>query len=435
MRTLLKNCRLVEGNYDILIKAEKIEAIEPVRKNKIKNYDRIIDVNSNLVIPAMIDPHVHVRDLEMAAKEDWSSASRAALAGGIAQIFDMPNTIPATTDLKNLDLKREKAAKSLVKAKFYLGATVDNYNELETIFKTSPRDIAGLKIFLAASSSNDVIEDRFYLRKLFELAGKYGLVTVVHTELQSCLDIWQSSNIPQNIENHHLLRNRVAAIDGTKICIDMANEVGNKLTIAHLSTLEEIELISLYRNSSNIFCELTPHHLTLSKNILKQVGNFGKVNPPLRETRDNEVLKTALRLGYIDYIGTDHAPHTRAEKQKYYPDAPSGFPGLETALPVLLTEVKKGELRLEKLGDLTSGNVARIFELDNQGEIKTGNYADLTIIDTQEKYRIDPERFLSKAKYSPFEGREVYGKVLKTIVNGKIYEIDKLDDIKGENNE
>ncbi|KQC09774.1 MAG: hypothetical protein APR54_00260 [Candidatus Cloacimonas sp. SDB] len=426
MKTLLKNCVTHRSVLNILIEDEKIAALEPVSDQKISSYDRMIDIGDALVIPAMIDPHVHVRDLELSYKEDWTSASKAALAGGIATIFDMPNTRPATVDRASLDLKRKAAEKSLVQYKFYLGATSKNIDILNEILKDEPEDIAGIKVFLAASNSNEIIKDRKYLKRIFELAGKFNKIVVVHAELQSCLDIWKVSDLKHNILNHNELRNRMSAIEGTKICIDAAYEIGNKMSLAHISTQEEIECISIFKNSDRIFCELTPHHLLLNSRILSKIGNIGKVNPPLRTAKDNEVLATAVRLGFVDYIGTDHAPHTLAEKLQDYESAPSGFPGLETALPVLLTAVREGTFGLEKMIEITSGRAAEIFELKNTGEIKVGNYADLAVIDRDVKYKIDPQNFLTKAKYSPFAAKEVTGKVLKTFVKGKMYECEKL---------
>jgi len=301
-----------------------------------------------------------------------------------------------------------------------------NFADLKSILKNNPPDIAGIKVFLAASNSKEVIEAREDLKKVFEIAALFNKTVVVHSELQSYIDLWMNSDLEHTINNHYMLRNRTCAIDGTKICIDIANEVGNKLSIAHVSTQEEIEFISIFRNSDNIFCELTPHHLVLDKTILPEIGNIGKVNPPLRTNKDNEVLRTAIKLGFVDYFGSDHAPHTLKEKLEDYRQSPSGFPGLETMLPVLLSEVSKGNFRLEKLIEMTSKNTAKIFDLDNTGEIKIGNFADLTIIDRDETYKIDPEKFYTKAKYSPFTNMEVTGKILQTFVNGKMFNTNDL---------
>ncbi len=437
MKILLKNCKLIQGLSNIIIEDDKIIQIIPCSHQATAgwehktfpsrglgtsfdgDFDQIINIKGNLVIPGVIDPHVHIRDLEQSYKEDWQSASESSLAGGITTIFDMPNTIPSTINLENLNLKRKAAEKALVNYKFFLGATNSNFTEIGKILKSDPSDIAGIKIFLAGSSSNDVIE-KSKIEEVFKIAKKYDKVVAIHTELQECLDKWNSKIKEKTILNHNKIRNRECAISGTELVLKLAEKIRNKLYIAHISTAEEIELIRKYKNNNRIFCEVTPHHLLLNESILEKVGNFGKVNPPLRSEKDNEALWKAINDGTVGTIGTDHAPHTLEEKQQEYSQAPSGFPGLETGLHLLLNEVNKGNLTLEKLIKLTSKNAAKIFDLKKRGEIKVGNYADLTVIDMNKKWKIDASKFKSKAKYSPFDGMEIQGEVIITIVNGKV---------------
>jgi len=433
MKILLINCKTLEGLKDIIIKDENIIEIKPCKQLKslqeIKNiktadglFDQIIDLEGKLVIPGVIDPHIHARDLQQPEKEDWSSVSRAALKGGVTTVFDMPNTVPATTNLTNLNIKREAAKKALVNYKFYLGATNSNLNEIKNILSEKPADIVGIKVFLSTSNSNEIIRSKSNLRKIFQLAKTYDKVVAVHTELQEIIDFWSQKIETKTILIHNLVRHRLAAIKGTKLVLDLANEIKNKLYVAHVSTREEVELIKVFKDNNQIFCEVTPHHLLLNESILKKSGNFGKVNPPLRTENDNNTLRKALLDGTIDVLGTDHAPHLKEEKEREYSQVPSGFPGLETGLHLLLNEVNQGNLSIEKLIELTSKNAAKIFNLENRGEIKAGNYADLTIIDMNKKWKIDASKFMSKAKYSPFDGFEVQGKVMMTFVNGKMFE-------------
>ncbi len=417
MKTLLKNCQTLNGLKNILIIDEKFDYVG----NKLPSHGEIIDVDGLWVIPGIIDPHVHVRDLQQSEKEDWISCSNAAINGGISTIFDMPNTIPAATNLANLNLKRKVAEKALVNKMFYLGATNQNANEIEKILVKNPHDIAGIKIFLAGSSSNDVLQKNKII-DFFKIAKKYGKVVAVHTELQNCLDKWHNKISEKTIQNHNILRNRECAIKGTKLVLKMAQEIGNKLYICHVSTAEEIELITKAKcQNPNIFCEVTPHHLCLDESRLEICGKFGKVNPPLRAKADNAALMQAIWNGIVDTIGTDHAPHTVAEKKQMYAKSPSGFPGLETVLPLFLNAVNEGEISLEKVVELMSLNVAKIFNLKNRGKIEAGYFADLTIIDLAEKWTIDALKFHSKAKYSPFDGMDVCGKVKMTFVNGKLF--------------
>jgi dihydroorotase len=421
MRILLRNCQLIEGLSDIIIEDDKISDIIPCSQT---DFGQTIDIKGNPVIPGVIDPHVHVRDLQQAYKEDWETASMAALAGGVTTIFDMPNTLPATINLQYLNIKREAAEKSLVNCKFFIGATNSNLKYIEEILSEEPSDVAGIKVFLAGSSSNETVTDEEVLKQVFIIAKKHNKVVVVHTELQKLLYKWQQRLPYNNILKHNAIRNRQCAIKGTELVLKLSEDIGNKIYIAHVSTFEEIELIRKYKCNNQIFCELTPHHLLLNESILEKVGNIGKVNPPLRSEKDNEALRDAILDGTVDTIGTDHAPHTIEEKQQEYKKAPSGFPGLETGLHLLLNEVNKGKLNLEKLIELTSKNPAKIFQLSKRGEIKTGNYADLIVLDLNKKWKIDASKFHSKAKYSPFNGMEVKGKVMMTIVNGKRYDFD-----------
>ncbi len=423
MKTLLKNCKLIEGVKSIFIEDDKtVDVYSSHKKQRLEaDFDQIIDIKGNLVIPGVIDPHVHVRDLQQAYKEDWKTASMSALAGGVTTIFDMPNTIPATINLKNLNIKRKAAEKSLVNYKFFIGATNSNIKNIEEILSEEPSDVAGIKIFLAASNSNEIIEDRNLLKQIFKIAKQHDKVVVVHTELQELLDKWQQRLPYNNILKHNAIRNRQCAIKGTEFVLKLSENIGNKIYIAHVSTFEEIELIKKYKCNNQVYCEITPHHLLLNETILKKAGNFGKVNPPLRSEKDNEALWQAINDGIADTIGTDHAPHTIEEKQQEYEKAPSGFPGLETCLPLLLNEVNKKNLTIKKLIELTSNNPAKIFQLEKRGEIKVGNYADLTIIDMNKKWKINTSVFRSKAKYSPFNGMEVKGEVMMTFVNGKRY--------------
>ncbi|MBN1949039.1 MAG: dihydroorotase family protein [Candidatus Cloacimonetes bacterium] len=416
-RILWKHCRTSEHEMvNILIQGQKIISVgsdEP-------RADEIFDLSGKIVLPGMIDPHVHMRDLGQKDKEDWTSGSRAALAGGVTTVFDMPNTVPATLDPETLELKRKFAEKSDINYKFYLGATEGNLDSLQAILRKNPDDVAGIKVFLAASSSREVITNRETLVAVCRLAREYDRIVCVHTELQECIDIWQASTLEPLAVNHHLLRNRVCAIEGTKICLDIANEIKCKLYIAHVTTEEEIELIRVFKNDNRIYCEVTPHHLLLEHTILEKIGNIGKVNPPLRTERDLAALWQGIEDGTVDTVGSDHAPHLLSEKGKPYQQAPAGFPGLETTLPLLINEFNQNRLDLQQIARLTSGNAARIFDLKEKGRIEPGCSADLSVIDPAAIYRVDPEKFASRARFSPFAGRELYGKVEMTMVNGSI---------------
>jgi len=424
MKLLLKNC-LINGTSpeleNIIIENKKIVYIgsHPIACEKE------IDVKGMVVMPGMIDPHVHIRDLGQNHKEDWESGSFAALGGGVTTVFDMPNTIPPTTTIENLNKKRLVATQSLVNHKFYVGATQDNYIELEKILKSKVDDIAGIKLFMATSTSNEFVEDESTLSRFFHLSRQYNLPIAIHAESQACLKKYAQSDIPKTIENHNQLRNRECAIEAVKTILKVAQKVGNPVYILHVSTAEEIELIREYKKHfDNVYCEVTPHHLLLDQSAIEKFGNIAKVNPPIRETSDNVALWAAIADGTIDIIGSDHAPHEIEEKEKDYTQAPSGFPGLETTLPLMLNEVNKGRLSFRSLIELTSQNAAALFRIRSRAEIKIGYFADLAIVDMDKEWTIDCEDFFSKAHFSPFEGMTIKGKVIMTVVNGVLRRVE-----------
>ncbi len=383
-------------------------------------YDTLIDLQGKTLIPGLIDPHVHVRDLGQTDKEDWLSASKAAVAGGITMLFDMPNNKPPTVNLKNLNLKRDLARKSLVHYKFNIAVTEHNLDDVKEILDTNPDDVSALKLFLAGSSANEYVENTDTIKRIFDMSLRYDLPVIIHTELQKCIEKYQAKVQNPTVLDHNYIRNRECANRGTELVVNLAKEIGNAVYIAHTSTTEEIDIIRQNKDKARIYCEVTPHHLLLEESILQKTGNFGKVNPPIRTKADNLALWQGIADGTVDTIGTDHAPHKISEKSQAYSQAPSGFPGLETALPLLLNEVNKGNLTLEKLMELTATNTAKIFKIDKRGEIKPSYYADLTVVDLNKQWRIEPNKFKTKAKYSPFDGFEGTGMPVMTFVNGEL---------------
>ncbi len=416
MKTLLKNGNINGKIQNLLIKDDIIDYIG----TNLPDADIEYDINRLILIPGMIDPHVHVRDLKQSEKEDWTSASNAALKGGITTVFDMPNTRPPTVNLDYLNAKREKAKLAKINYKFNVAATSENLKELTELLNTKPEDVAALKLFLAGSNSNEYVDDEEDIRKVFGISLKYDLPVIVHTELQKCVEEYSSKVKNPTVFDHNFMRNRECSIKGTELLIEHAKQIGNKLYLAHISTAEEIDIIKANKNKCNVFCEVTPHHLLINEDILKTAGNFGKVNPPLRTEKDNNRIMQGIIDGTVDTIGTDHAPHLLSEKQKQYSEAPSGFPGLETALPLFLNEVNKGSFSMGKLIEITSDNSSKIFNLKNRGKIEEGYFADLTVVDMNKTRRIEAKNFKTKAKYSPYEGMTCKGDVVMTFVNGEL---------------
>ncbi len=416
MKTLLTNVYIGKQRQNLLIDGEYIAYVGP----ETKPADRVLDLQAMTVIPAMIDPHTHIRDLGRTDKEDWLSASYSALKGGVTMVFDMPNTKPPTLDLDSLNLKREAARKALIRYKFNLGTTAHNLDDARRVLETKPEDVAALKIFIAGSNSREYVDDPDVIRRVFELGKQYDLPVMVHSEWQACIDKHATQIPAPTIYDHNSIRHRTCAIKSTELVLELAADVGNVLYLAHTSVAGEMDLVrAAKRRGVRVICEITPHHLLINESVLPRAGNYGKVNPPLRTERDNEALWEALGDGTVDLIGSDHAPHRLDEKQRPYPEAPSGFPGLETSLPLLLYEVRKGHLDLDKLVELTATRAAGIFGLPHMGRLEAGYLADLAVVDLRQTEKIRAANFLTKAKYSPYEGMDSVP-VQMTFINGKL---------------
>ncbi len=419
MKKLLKNCNFNGTLLNLLINNEYIESTGSI----LFPADTEHDLQGKIVIPGMIDLHTHIRDMEQSYKEDWVSASKAALAGGVTTVFDMPNTIPPTDSPERLALKRKAAEKSLVNYGMYAGATPHNYDNLRLMLEEGR--IAGIKVFLASSSSNEVLSDEHQLKKIFQLAKEFDKPILTHCELHSCIESREKQFTDHSFDSvlhHSTIRDRKCAYKAVKLVLKLAAEVGNSILVLHVSTREEMELIREYKQHGDfpLFCEVTPHHLFLNEKVLERAGNFGKVNPPLRLQEDADALMGAVIDGIVDTVGSDHAPHGLTEKQLNYRKAPSGFPGLETTLPLLINRhLTQQDISLERIAQLTSGNPAKIMRTTKRGELKPGWFADLTVVDPDVFWQVSPSDFHSKAKYSPYEGMVLKGKVVTTFVNGE----------------
>ena len=420
---LLNGRRPNNSKIDILISEKKILKLNPEQNTA----DTIIDLKGKYILPGVIDPHVHMRDMEQAYKEDWVSGTNAALRGGITTVMDMPNTVPPTTNLKNLNTKREFASKYKINYGFNMGFIGTNCDDLKSAGKFN-----AIKVFLCESSGGIPVENPEQLNKVFQVAQEIKVPLIFHSESGACIEECTHEYEPK-IENHHLIRNRKCAIRTTTTILELSKKYDTIVYFAHVATADEMDLIQKAKRTNNkIFCEVTPHHLLITRNVLDKVQNWGRVNPPLRDSEDNDRIYKALLDGTVDTIGTDHAPHQLSEKNENYIKAPSGFPGFETCLPLLLNEVNKGNLSLELVEKITSKNSAEIFNLKDRGEIKEGYFADLVVVDMEKELKVNPENFKTKAKYSPFIDMDLKGDIYMTIVNGQIgYHENKLQKTKG----
>ena len=362
------NGKLVEEN--ILIEDGKILKITSGRTKA----DERINARGMIVFPGFIDPHVHFRDPGFTNKEDFRTGSLAAAAGGVTSVLDMPNTEPPTLTNKLLDEKRAIAIqKSVVNFGFHFGSSVDNLEEIRSV-----KGIASVKIFMDASTGNMLIEDEKIVKGIMA-ASK---INTIHAE-----------------------RENVRKATG------YAKSLGKKFYLCHVTEGKELG----YAKKENVFLEVTPHHLFLTE---KDQSNSIRMKPSLKSDSDRRILWEALRDGTIDTIGTDHAPHTMEEKKSEKP--PFGVPGVETRIPLIMDSVNRGRISLRRALETMCENPVKIFKIKNKGFIKEGKDADLTIVNMKVKKKVRNDQLFTKCGWSPFDGYELQGWPVKTIVNGNV---------------
>ncbi|MFH1291953.1 MAG: dihydroorotase [bacterium] len=366
------------------------------------------------ILPALIDPHVHFRTPGQEYKEDWQTGARTAIAGGITTVFDMPNNSPDTIDSDSLKSKQVIINKQLKEVNMplnfylYFGATPNNHDTYSLL----KNEIIGIKLFMGSSTGNLLVNKKEDQAKVFKAATASDLVVAVHAEDESIIqENYTDSN---NVKMHSKIRDRQAATKAVKQAVELAEKYGTKLYICHINTKEEIEIIKQAKNRGiEVYAEVTPHHLFLTEDDYDQLGTKAQMNPPVRTLEDQRALWQAIGDGVIDTIGTDHAPHSLKEKAKPYPQSPSGVPGIETLLPLLLNAHSQNKISLEKIIKLTRTNIQKIFNLPNNN--------DKVIVDLNLVKKVENKNLKTKCGWSPFHGWELTGWPVYTVLNNKLY--------------
>ena len=422
-KILIRNGQLVSSKgifkQNILIQNGKIVNIGELSDTEA---DHVIDASKKYVLPGIIDPQVHFRDPGFPDKEDLRTGSMAAAAGGVTTFFEMPNTNPATTTIEKLNQKYDTASqKSIVNYSFFFGATSENLNEIKNL-----QNNCGLKIFMGSSTGNLLVDKDEDLDKIFATCDR---VIAVHAEDEEILKESSKSIQGNDFSHHPEARPVEAAVKATSKAIELALKYKKRLHVLHLSTAEEVKIIREHKSSNLITCETTPQHLLMkAPNIYKKIGSFAQMNPPIRGERHQQELWRGLLDGTIDCIATDHAPHTLDEKKLPYGQAPSGMPGVETSLTLMLNEVSRGRIKIEDIVKWMSENPAILYRLKNKGFLKIGYDADITIVDMDKQKTISNKSMKSKCGWTAFDGQQTIGWAETTIVNGNIvYENEKLN--------
>jgi len=408
---------------DVLVRQGKIAAISPeITETAVQT----IDAAGLTLLPGVIDPQVHFREPGLEHKEDLFTASCACARGGVTGFLEMPNTRPLTTNQAALDDKLQRAAqKCLVNYGFFIGATADN---LEVLNQVHPA--CGIKIFMGSAHGDLLIDQETVLEPIFAQGDR---LIAVHAEDQARIrERRQQFAGIQDPAIHSQIQDNQAALLATQLALKLSNKYQRRLHILHLSTAEEAELLRQDKPAW-VTAEVTPQHLLLNTQAYETLGTLAQMNPPLRSPHDNEVLWQALRDGVIDFIATDHAPHTLEEKAQPYPNSPSGMPGVETALPVMLTQARQGRCTVAEVAHWMSTAPAQAYRIPNKGRIAPGYDADLVLVDLETYRPVLREELLTKCGWSPFEGWKLTGWPVVTLVGGQIvFDHGKLNlDIRG----
>ena len=422
---LVRNATLADGRVrDVRIAGGQVDAVAPGLTPE--SDEQLLDADGDLLLPGAIDVHVHFREPGYAHKETWATGSRSAVAGGVTTVVDQPNTDPATVTGAAFDDKATLAEASLVNWGVNGGVTPDW--DPDSLFA---RPLFALGEVFLADSTGDMGIDADLFREAVERATEEGVTVTVHAEDADRFDDEALSAAEQDegvgsdadADLWSAYRTPEAEAAAVERAVEVAAAAGARIHVAHTSTPEGVDAAS----DAGMTCEVTPHHLFLSRDDLAELGTYGRMNPPLRDETRREALWERVVDGTVEMVATDHAPHTRAEKEARLLDAPSGVPGVETMLPLLLERARLGEIDYERVRDLTAANPADVFDLPAKGRVEAGADADLVLVDPEASREIRGDDLHSNCGWTPFEGKQgVFPRL--TMVGGRVVYEDGDDD-------
>ena len=396
---------------DIGLSGNKIKKIGKIELNSSKVYD----ATDKVVLPGIIDTQVHFREPGSTDAEDLESGSRAAVLGGVTALFEMPNTNPPTSNLDEFD-KKLQAAKNRMHSNyaFYFGATPDNTNQLAKL--KDVEGCCGVKLFAGSSTGNLLVDKEADIEKVISSSDR---IVSIHSEDEDIIKLRKKFIKKGDVHSHAEWRNVEVAMSSTRRVVKIAERYNKKIHVLHVTTRDEVDFLAMHKK--NVTFETTPQHLTMyAPDCYDKLGTYAQMNPPLRTKEHYDRLWLAIKNNIVDVLGSDHAPHLKENKDKEYPNSPSGMPGVQTIFPVMLDHVNNGKLTLQQLINLMCENPCKIFGIKNKGYLKEGYDADLTIADMNKEVVIKNEMIASKCGWTPFNNHKVKGFPVATIVNGHL---------------
>lgn len=416
-------------NFDLIIEGGTIINHDGEIKADIGVNDGVIRALDNLsshdagerisaagltILPGVIDSQVHFREPGNEHKEDLETGSRAAVMGGVTAVFEMPNTNPLTTDFDTLADKIKRArGRMFCDFAFYVGGTRENIDLIPELEKTE--GAAGIKVFMGSSTGNLLVDDEESLKRIL---SKITRRAAFHSEDEARLIDRKDVRRQGDPSSHPEWRDEVAAMLSTERLVNAARAAGKRIHVLHISTAQEMAYLAHHKDVATV--EVTPQHLSLSApDCYDRLGTYAQMNPPLRAAHHADALWAGLHQGVVDVLGSDHAPHTIEEKEKPYPESPSGMTGVQTLVPIMLDHVNQGRLSIQRFVDLTSHGPNRIFGLATKGRIAVGMDADFTIVDLKATRTIDESWIESRSKWTPYHGKTVKGWPKGTIIRGR----------------
>jgi len=399
------------GARDIGVRGGRIAALGDIAKAAAGER---IDCRGLHILPGVIDTQVHFREPGATHKEDLETGSRAAVLGGVTAVFEMPNTDPLTVDVATLMNKVERARGRMhCDFAFFVGGTHDNVANLAELERLP--GAAGIKVFMGSSTGKLLVADDAGLRAILKAIRRRASF---HAEDERRLEERKKLRVEGDPASHPVWRDATAALKATKRLVAVAAVAGKRVHVLHVSTAEEMQFLADHKDVASV--EVTPQHLTLAApECYARLGTRAQMNPPLRDAHHREALWQAVANGVADILGSDHAPHTAEEKAKPYPASPSGMPGVQTLLPVMLDHVNAGRLSLERFVDMTSAGPQRLFGIAGKGRIAVGYDADFAIVDLKRKATITNKWIASRCGWTPYDGMQVTGWPVGTFVRGK----------------